>query len=137
MNLYLDVDGVILTSSKSDGRKTLASGVEPFIDYILEHYRCYWLTTHCHGDVQNVLSYLQPFCSSSLMSKLEKLRPTSFQTFKTEAIDFSQPFLWFDDYAFSHEIEVLKKNGCLSSWYKVNTDQDEDALVKFLDQIRV
>lgn len=126
--LYLDIDGVLL-GRNTDGRATLAKGAEEFIDYAITHYDCYWLTTHCKGDVQTVLDYLNPYCSSRLLEKLRMIKPTNFDTWKTEGIDFSREFIWVDDYLFNAEIEVLDKNGRIDSWIQINTNQDEDALV--------
>jgi len=124
--LYLDIDGVLL--GKTNDRVTLAKGAEEFVDYALEHYECFWLTSHCRGDVATALSYLAPYCSDGLIEKLKRIQPTQFSTWKTEAIDFSCDFIWIDDYLFNAEINVLKENRKLSSWIKVNTYTDDNAL---------
>lgn len=131
--MYLDIDGVLL--GKLEGRIELAKGAESFIDYALQNYDCYWLTTHCKGDTQTVLDYLAQYSTSDFTEKIRLIKATNFDTWKTEAIDFSQEFIWVDDYLFNAEINVLKKNGCLPSWHQVNTCQDEGALVNLLRSI--
>ena len=116
-----------------DGRPVLAKGVEEFIDYVLAHFECYWLTTHCKGDAGTALDYLRPFASEKLICQLAKIHPTDFRTWKTEAIDLSSDFYWLDDYLFNAEIDVLKENGKFSSWINVNSYVVEKALLKCIE----
>ena len=45
MNIYLDIDGVIITNNFQP-----AEHLGEFLKYILEKHKVYWLTTHCKGD---------------------------------------------------------------------------------------
>ncbi|OGY28029.1 MAG: hypothetical protein A2Z42_02100 [Candidatus Woykebacteria bacterium RBG_19FT_COMBO_43_10] len=49
-------------------------------------------------------------------------------TSKTEAIDFSSPFLWFDDYLFDFEKEDLIKHGALKNWVIVDLSANPNQL---------
>ena len=42
MNIYLDIDGVILANDKQ-----AALHADAFIAHIVENFPVYWLTTHC------------------------------------------------------------------------------------------
>jgi hypothetical protein len=44
--LYLDIDGVLLTAKHTQA----APGVDDFVEFITQHFACYWLTTYCKGD---------------------------------------------------------------------------------------
>ncbi|OGM16531.1 hypothetical protein A2V56_00600 [Candidatus Woesebacteria bacterium RBG_19FT_COMBO_42_9] len=45
MNIYLDIDGVILANDKQ-----AALYAKEFLKYVTDNYPTYWLTTHCKGD---------------------------------------------------------------------------------------
>ena len=45
MKLYIDIDGVLLKLRDPHP----AGYAKEFISYIVEHFDCYWLATHCKG----------------------------------------------------------------------------------------
>jgi len=49
---------------------------------------------------------------------------------KTEAIDFSVPFFWFDDYVLEAEKRILKQNGSFSSWVSVDLANNDNNICK-------
>ncbi len=53
---YLDIDGVLLTR-----KHNLPEHIEEFIDFMLSHFDCYWLTTHCRNGENRVINYLSQF----------------------------------------------------------------------------
>lgn len=68
MNIYLDIDGVII------GTKSPRKDVVEFINYILRHYpnNTYWLTTHCNGGVNRSIEWLlQNNFPEKLTNKME------------------------------------------------------------------
>ena len=106
MNVYLDIDGVLLVNEDN-----LAIGADEFIKYAVEHFDVYWLTTHCmDGTTEHAIEYLK----------------------KTEAIDFSKPFLWFDDDCFTGEKIDLQEHNALNSWIEVDLRTTPDQMVKEL-----
>jgi len=118
MNIYLDVDGVILTK---DG--TQKPHLREFLLPLFEKHAgsIYWLTTHCkENDTTRVLSHLQDIVDDDLYQQLTSVKPTKWVTLKTEGIDFTQPFLWYDDYILEAEKNVLRKYDVLESWVYVN-----------------
>lgn len=121
--LYLDVDGVILTKRNIKA----ALGSVDLLSYAINHYNCYWLTTHCrNGDTTAVLDMLAQYFPKGFLQKLKQIRPTAWNTLKTEGIDFSSDFYWLDDYVFNAEKEILKSNGCLNSLILVNLNNDNE-----------
>ncbi|MBU0458469.1 hypothetical protein KKF03_03390, partial [Patescibacteria group bacterium] len=64
-------------------------------------------------------------------------KPTTWNTWKTEAIDFSQDFLWFDDYIFAEEKEVLKENNALDKWIEVDLAKDPDILENITNEMKL
>jgi len=106
--LYLDIDGVLLTAKHTQA----APGVDEFIDFITQHFDCYWLTTHCKGDSAPALRYLSRFLLPATLEKLRlAVQPTTWDTLKTEAIDLASDFYWLDDQPFQSEIAYLRAHG--------------------------
>lgn len=127
MNLYLDIDGVLLNYDTD----TYATGSIELIEYITKEFDCYWLTTHCKGDSEPTIEYLSRYFPSDVIEKLRKIKPTYWEDLKTEGIDFDSNFIWLDDYPFQAEQEVLKNFGTSESLYRVNL-RNEDELANVL-----
>jgi hypothetical protein len=122
-NIYLDVDGVLLTHDLHP-----ADHVHEFLDFVINHYSTYWLTTHCKNDTQHVVEYLSRILPQKTIHLLNNIKPTSWDLAKTEAIDFSRPFMWFDDYLFDFEkIELLRHNA-LDNWIEVDLSKNPNQL---------
>lgn len=132
--IYIDVDGVLLGKEHNNSSNVvLAEGVNEFIDFVLKHFDCYWLTTHCRGNNRNVLAYLRRFTDDQLHSKLKKIKPTNFDVFKTEALDEKDDFILVDDSLLQGEIDWLEKHSKLESWLQVNTYLNPKGLIICLE----
>ena len=68
---------------------------------------------------------------------MKKIKPTTWETAKTRAIDFSKPFLWFDDDLFYEEKQTLSTNNALDNWIEVNLTRDPDQLSKFINSFPI
>ena len=123
MNIYLDIDGVILANDKQ-----AALYAKEFLKYVTDNYPTYWLTTHCKGDSGPTIDFLSLFLDQETTGIARKIKPTNWLTSKTEAIDFSSPFLWFDDYLFDFEKEDLIKHGALKNWVIVDLSANPNQL---------
>lgn len=125
MNIYLDVDGVLL---QSDG--TLARHADAFLNAIVRgNHQVHWLTTRCRdGDAAPLVEALSRLLPPATAELLRSVRPTSWATSKLEAIDLARPFLWFDDQPLQFEIDELEECGLLDCWVKVDLVSDPDQL---------
>lgn len=115
LNVYLDIDGVLrgCASPKED--------IEAFLRYCLDNCYVYWLTTHCKGGVNYAPRALEGILSDDLVKELaRKVQATDWGSAKTDAIDFGEPFVWFDDYAFEYEIAELKKYDAEDNYFWVD-----------------
>jgi hypothetical protein len=131
-NIYLDIDGVILANEEN-----LSIGAEEFIKYAVENFDVYWLTTHCtQSDAAHAINYVMRAGSESLRPHLEKLIPTSWSDNKTEAIDFSKPFLWFDDDCYLAEKRDLEANNAFNSWIEVDLRNYPDQLMREINLLK-
>ncbi len=114
MNIYLDIDGVLIVHGQP------ADHALEFLKEITAKHTCYWLTTHCRGGENRAPEYLLRMFPIEAKSILEKIRPTDWRSLKTEAIDFSQDFRWFDDYIFEAEKDLLKKHQCANKFVQID-----------------
>lgn len=107
---------------------------DEFLKAVLAKYpdSTYWLTTHQWLGENKAIENLTPALKPETVKLLDKIKPTKWERWKTETIDFSKPFLWFDDDLFAEEREVLIKNNALDNWVEVNLNKDPNQLQKFL-----
>jgi hypothetical protein len=127
MNVYLDIDGVLLVNDNN-----LANYAHEFLVYITSRYPTYWLTTHCRGDIINTHAFLERTFPPKTLEIVKQILPTNWRTNKTEAINFSKPFLWFDDDIFEGERKELIKQNVLDNWIEVDFRKDINYLQRFL-----
>ena len=131
-NIYLDIDGTILLDNlENAGQYAVSLGL--FLttlgnlqaDGVI---KMYWLTTHCrNGDNTQVLEYLKQRLEPhdfDLIIRM-KIKPTTWNEFKTEAIDFSKDFLWLDDDATLQEQEVLKTHKVEHKLVKIDLQKNK------------
>lgn len=128
-NIYLDIDGVLLANENN-----LALHAKEFLFYVLEKYpdTTYWLTTHCKGDSKTVFQHVGHLFDDETITAIQKIKPTNWEVSKTDAIDFSRPFLWFDDDCFGEEREVLKQHRVFDNWIEVDLRKDQNQLQAFV-----
>ena len=122
MKLYLDIDGVLLHTKEDKAAEHAAE----LIEYITSEFDCYWLTTHCKGDTEHAVKYLSEYFQKDIVEKLSKIKPTYWETLKTEAIDFDSNFIWLEDYPFQAEKEVLRNFAASESLYTVDLNRDNE-----------
>lgn len=100
--------------------------MELFIDFILDKYDCYWLSTHCKGDKEPLLKYLSEFYSTEIITKFDKFKVTNWSTFKTEAVDFNSDFIWLDDQPLATELKILEEKHVLESLVIVELEREKE-----------
>ena len=104
MNIYIDIDGVLLTK-----KQELPESSIEFIDFLTTNFSCYWLTTHCRTGENKALNYLSKFYDENVIRKLSKVKSTNWMDLKTEEIDLNSNFIWLEDQPFEAEKLILKK----------------------------
>ena len=123
----LAVNERVVGSSPTRGAKKYKSP-EEFVKYLIDSHDVYWLTIHCTGDSEYTIKLLKKFFSGENLELLERIKPTYWREFKTEAIDFKEDFLWLDDHLLEEEIQVLKRNKKFDSWVEVDLSKNPDQL---------
>ncbi len=114
-NIYLDIDGVILTRGVVP-----ALHLDKFLKYILGEYSVFWLTSKYYGDTKEIIKYLSQFFSPDITLLLDQIKPTRFDLDKTEAIDFTKKFFWLDNELFDSEKSTLRKHNAYNSWIELD-----------------
>lgn len=129
MNIYLDIDGVIVSNESH-----AANYANEFLRFVIGKFpdTTYWLTTHCQGDAGVPIAHIGHLFDKSTVGLMKKIKPTTWDLAKTWGIDFTQPFLWFDDDIFYEEKAELMKHGVLDNHIKVDLSKDPDQLLKFI-----
>ncbi len=132
MNIYLDIDGVLLINEKH---------ATPYADELLQAIlhefpdSTYWLTTHNWKGENRAKEVLAPHLKPETVVLLDKVKPTEWGDMKTDAIDFSQKFLWLDDDLWPEEVEVLEKHNATDNFIMIDLAKDPDQLKKIIDLI--
>ena len=102
----MDIDGVIVGTSSPQ------SDVIDLLHWVIKHHSgsTYWLTTHCQRGANRCIEYLRRhFFPDDLLKEMDVVfKPTDWDVLKTEAIDFSQDFIWLDDSPLQSEMSVLR-----------------------------
>jgi hypothetical protein len=131
MKVYLDIDGVLL-GQKGD-RVVLAPHAAELINFVLDRFDVYWLTTHCRGDTHRVTTYLGRYASADFVASLAPIKPTTFDLLKTEAL--SGDFYWLDDSPLQAELDDLRRREMFDRWIDVNTRQRPDDLLFAMEEL--
>lgn len=134
-NLYIDVDGVLLgKDDPASPQVTFARHAHDFLTFALAHFDCYWLTSHCKGDAQRLVGYLGRFADSDVAGLLGQIRPTNWDTLKTEAVQGD--FYWLDDSPLQAELNWLRERNLIDRWLHVDVCQHPDDLLRAMGILR-
>lgn len=134
INIYLDIDGVLLANDLNP-----ANHAREFLKYVLEKFpdSTYWLTTHCQGDANVPVQHIGHLFNTETIELMKKIKPTSWDLAKTRGIDFSRPFLWFDDDLFFEEKQALIEHDSLDNWIEVDLSKNPDQLLNFINSFPI
>jgi DNA polymerase III epsilon subunit-like protein len=128
VNIYLDIDGVILANDQQ-----AALYADEFIAQLVNAYDVNWLTTHCRNPGDDPVPMLENYFKTDTVKYLKQIKPTYWDVLKTEAIDFSHSFRWFDDQLFDAEKDKLMDKGLIESWVEIDLRDNPEALRDYLD----
>lgn len=129
MNIYLDIDGVLL-----DRNGIIADHLEEFLEFMLDNHEVFWLTTHCRGGECSAINHIgaKNKISPKLHDLLRKVKMTDWITLKTDAIDFLKDFSWIDDYVMDAEKRVLMENNAFLRLHEVSLKGNPDLLANMM-----
>ena len=131
MNIYLDIDGVLIQDSL-DNYGVPASYAVDFLGEMTSKHTCYWLTTHCMNGENHAPEFLKARLPKEAHKYIDKVLPLSWNNNKTEAIDFTKDFRWFDDNVYPEETYDLEKNQCENKLVKINLRENPKQLLDII-----
>ncbi|MBP9759771.1 MAG: hypothetical protein KBD24_00190 [Candidatus Pacebacteria bacterium] len=118
MNIYLDIDGTLIHEDLERAGEP-AEGLADFIRALFPRssdphthttypYSVYWLTTHCmDGDPIHARKLMKASVPAELHGDIDRIKPTRWSVMKTEAIDFTKEFIWFDN-----DVMAIERERC-------------------------
>lgn len=133
INFYIDIDGVLINDSLAENGKPVPHAIE-FLKFATERFHCYWLTTHCMNGENHAPEYLTKRIPEAA-EYVQKIKPTNWSSWKTEAINFKEDFRWIDDDVYKPEIDALMVNNSLSKLIKVDLHTNPDQLKIVINEL--
>ncbi len=133
MNIYLGIDGVLRT-----GDSRAAPFADDFLQLVLSRWpdTTYWLSSHCWRGQNRAVDVLRPVLRPHTAQLIKRVRPTDWHEWKTDAINWREPFLWFDDELFPEERQVLRSYNMLASWIQIDLASDPNQLMDCIAYLR-
>lgn len=130
MNIYLDIDGVLLANESN-----ASPYADEFLQAVLKEYpdSTYWLTTHNWKGENRAKTVLTPHLRPETVLLLDKVKPTVWGELKTDGIDFSQKFLWLDDDLWPDELKALEAHDATHNFIMIDLSKDPDQLKTIID----
>ena len=97
MNIYLDIDGTMIHEDLTENYGKAAAGLVEFLIALRPH-TTYWLTTHCRdGNPHRAREIVKRVLPDALHPDIDRILPSVWDVNKTEGIDWTQDFIWFDN----------------------------------------
>ena len=146
ISLYLDIDGVILRRTgrrEFNGRTEfeVAPGAYEFMDWCIERFDCFWLTSRSHegtyDGIEQAFRFAIPTTNlpAEVKARIHAIKPAAWPRAKIKGINVSEQFLWLDDDPDNASLEELERLGMSDRWIRVCTDQDPNHLEKISTRI--
>jgi hypothetical protein len=125
MNIYLDIDGVLLINEKQ-----IAPHGDEFLQYVVKKYpqSTFWLSTHCWKGENRCVDLLSPLLQPETVELIKTIKPTEWNEMKTDALDFATDFRWLDDDLWPEELKALEDNNATGKFIMVDLAKDANFL---------
>ena len=125
MNVYLDIDGVLLVNENN-----AANYADEFLQAVLIAYpdSTYWLTTHNWRGESRTKEVLAPHLKPETVPLLDKIKPSVWNEMKTDGINFSEKFIWLDDDLWEDELKVLEQHNATDNFILIDLEKNPNQL---------
>jgi hypothetical protein len=135
MNIYLDIDGTMIHEDHWDIEHQAAAGLAEFI-IALRPYNTFWLTTHCRdGNAEQSREIMKRFVPAELHADIDRIKPTVWDTLKTQGIDWSHDFIWFDNDISAFEWEKIEQGTEGQQAIEVNLKLNPKQLIEITNDV--
>lgn len=133
MNIYLDIDGTMIHEDLIESRA--ADGLSDFIISLRPH-QTYWLTTHCRdGNPERPREIMKRFVPPELHADIDRIKPTVWDMMKTEGIDWSEDFIWFDNDISAFEWEQIEQGRDNQQVIEINLKANPKQLIEVTEDV--
>ena len=121
MDIYLDIYGTLIANASPKADR------EALLSYILDYFagHIYWLTSYSEQRVPEVLA--REYDGELLDRLTSEVQYRQSSIYKSDSIDFSQPFIWLDDNQSEADYYALKSHNALDSFIQMNPNDSEMA----------
>lgn len=125
MNVYLDIDGVLLVNENN-----AANYADEFLQAVLAAHpdSTYWLTTHNWRGENRTKEVLAPHLKPETVPLLDKIKPSVWNEMKTDGINFSEKFIWLDDDLWQDELKVLEQHNATDNFILIDLQKNPNQL---------
>jgi hypothetical protein len=135
MNIYLDIDGTLIHEDLTNNYGKPARGLEEFLIALRPH-NTYWLTTHCtDGDPTSARRKLKAVLPKRCYPDIDRIKPTMWNVFKTEGIDWSTDFIWFDNDISDQELKRFASARPNQQVFEVNLKNHPTHLIEITNDV--
>jgi hypothetical protein len=135
MKIYLDIDGTMIHEDRWDMENLAADGLAEFIIALRPH-ATYWLTTHCRdGNPERAREIMKRYLPPELYADIDRIKPTVWDTQKTQGIDWTEDFIWFDNDISAFEWEKIAQGSENQQAIEVNLKVNPKQLVEIARDI--
>lgn len=133
MNIYLDINGTL-----THGNGGLAFGADEFLQFIAKHWpdNTYWLSTYTWRGKNRAHEMIGPLIKPKTRAAIKHFQAANWIDLKTDGIDFSTPFLWFDDNLFPDERLILRHHDALACHRMIDLGSHPNQLVDELEYLK-
>jgi hypothetical protein len=135
VDIYLDIDGTMIHEDHWDTEHQAASGLTDFIIALRPH-TTYWLTTHCRdGNPERAREILKRYLPPDLHTDIDRIKPTVWDIMKTEGIDWSRDFIWFDNDISAFEWEKIQQGSENQQAIEINLRANPNQLKEVIHDV--
>ncbi len=135
MNIYLDIDGTLIHEDQTANYGKAAAGLADFLIALRPH-QTIWLTTHCRdGNPERAREIMKRFVPPELHADIDRIKPVVWDVMKTEGIDWSQDFIWFDNDIYPFEWEQIEQGTDDQQVVEINLKLNPRQLIEIVSDV--
>lgn len=133
VNIYLNIDGVVRVHSSQ-----AALYADEFLRLLVRRWpkNVYWLTMQSRGgrfgSQEVLISLVQP----QTYRDIRLIQPGNWRDHKTDAINFHQPFLWYDEMITPEEQRILQHHRATECYRQLSLHKDPHQLIDEIEYLR-
>jgi hypothetical protein len=132
MNIYLDIDSILFA-----GGRTLANHADTFLHAVIMKYpdATYWLTPNDEVRRDEAKMLLTSLLKPETVALVGKIKVAEWNSTASDAIDFTQNFLWFGNELWPEDLKALEQHEAVERFILVDLAKEPDILEKLAEVV--